>query len=250
MRHPRTTVVLATAGALGLAAVPVLAQEIADTPAAATATESEQAAPAEPAEPGAEPSAEPSDRDASEESVAPGRHRGPGHFGPMVDQLSDDFAEELADELGLEPDEVADAIDRVRERWADDFVATLEEHRAELAERMDERLDQAVEEGALTQDQADALADLFAGDQRPGPGMLDGLTDEQREALDALREWAGEALGERGWGFGPGGHGPGGHAPGAQRGGSDDGDTTTDDLSDRDTPSDVPTVEESMLQTT
>ncbi|MBY5161879.1 hypothetical protein [Salsipaludibacter albus] len=244
MRHPRTTVALATAGALGLAVVPVIAQEIADPPAAATATESEQA------EPGVAPSAEPSDRDASEESVAPGRHRGPGHFGPMVDQLSDDFAEELADELGLEADEVADAIDRIRERWTEDFAATLEEHKAEIAERMGDRLDQAVEEEALTQEQADALADLFAGGQRPGPGMLDELTDEQREALDALREWAGEALGERGWGLGPGGHGPGDHAPGDWRGGSDDGDAPRDDSSDQDTPSDVPTVEESMLQTT
>lgn len=60
------------------------------------------------------------------------------------------FAEALADELGIEQDRVEDALAAVRERlraeWEEQARAALEE-----------RLAQAVEDGDLTQEQADAI---------------------------------------------------------------------------------------------
>lgn len=252
MKHPRTTIALATAGALTLAAVPVIAQEVAADPDAATATES-------PGDASESPS-DASDRAERAPDTRTRAHRtrpGPGGFGPMVDQLSDDFAAELADELGLSAEEVEDAIDRIRERWTEDFEATLEEHRQEAQDRMAEHLDQAVEDGALTPEQADALSDLFAGGEGFGPGRFPELTDDQRDALDALREWAGEQLGEEGWGGGLR-HGPGGPKGwfGGERSGPDD--RSTDDGADEEATEsgadpfteDGAAATESSLQTT
>lgn len=262
MRHPRTTVALATAGALSLAAVPVLAQGIADTPGAATASPDAT----DDATGGATNEASPdagdttTDRE-SDSSRARERRGGHGHFGPMVEELSDDFAEELADELGLSPDEVADAIDRIRERWTEDFRATMEEHREEAGERLAEQLDAAVVDGALTQEQADELADLFASEDL-GPGKFEDLTDEQRDALEALRDHVGEQFTGRGWGpskrRGPGGPG-GGRGDHASPDQGDAGDDSTDDSTDGATenstegsadPFSEPTTRESVLQAT
>jgi hypothetical protein len=60
------------------------------------------------------------------------------------------FTEALAAELGLEADEVADAIAAVR----DDLVA---ERQAARHEALQARLDAAVDAGDLTREQADAL---------------------------------------------------------------------------------------------
>jgi protein-disulfide isomerase-like protein with CxxC motif len=62
------------------------------------------------------------------------------------------FAEALAAELGLPTDEVAAAIDTVQEQLR-------AEHDAARAAALRERLDAAVADGRLTQEQADAIAE-------------------------------------------------------------------------------------------
>jgi transcriptional regulator with XRE-family HTH domain len=58
----------------------------------------------------------------------------------------DVFAETLADELGLSEDEIADALEAARE-------ASFEAHR----DQMEQRLDDAVESGRLSEKEADAI---------------------------------------------------------------------------------------------
>lgn len=62
------------------------------------------------------------------------------------------FTEALAAELDLPVDEVDAALSAVREQM-------VEERRERRATALDERLDEAVASGALTQEQADAIAD-------------------------------------------------------------------------------------------
>jgi hypothetical protein len=80
------------------------------------------------------------------------------------------FADALAEELGLDTDTVAEAIATVREELQ-------AERRAERLAVLQERLDQAVADGELTQEQADALiaaheAGVIGG--RRGPGGRHG----------------------------------------------------------------------------
>lgn len=74
------------------------------------------------------------------------------------------FVEELATELDLPTEQVDTALTAVREQLA-------AEHRADVTERMIERLDAAVADGALSQEQADAIAaaaeEGLLGDLRP-----------------------------------------------------------------------------------
>ena len=63
------------------------------------------------------------------------------------------FAEALAEQLDLDADTVADAIDAVRE----EMQATRQ---AEMQARRQARLDDLVESGELTQEEADTLADI------------------------------------------------------------------------------------------
>jgi hypothetical protein len=58
----------------------------------------------------------------------------------------DVFAEALADELGLSEDEIVDALEAARE-------ASFEAHR----DQMEQRLDEAVESGRLSENEADAI---------------------------------------------------------------------------------------------
>ena len=62
------------------------------------------------------------------------------------------FAAALADELDLPVDRVEDALTAVRERL-------VEERRDERRAMLEQRLDDAVADGALTQEQADAILD-------------------------------------------------------------------------------------------
>lgn len=135
----KTMVALAATGALGLASVPVLAQETTtdDTPVREM------------------------DRD----------------------ECHDELAAALAEELGLETEEVATALDGVMEEQH-------ETRRAQVQDRRQERFDAAVENGELTQEQADELAEQWQ--QRAGDGEL-GFGPQ----------------GRRGGPDGPGG--PGGH---------------------------------------
>jgi hypothetical protein len=68
------------------------------------------------------------------------------------DELQADFAEALAAELNLPTERVEDALANVREQF-------LSERREHHRERLQERLDEAVAAGALTQEQADAIAE-------------------------------------------------------------------------------------------
>jgi hypothetical protein len=79
-----------------------------------------------------------------------------------------DFAERLAEELGADADEVAAALETVREEMAT-------ERAAERLAALEERLAQAVEDGDLTQEQADAILEaaesgVLGGMGGPGGG--------------------------------------------------------------------------------
>jgi hypothetical protein len=62
-----------------------------------------------------------------------------------------DFLEALADELGIEVEDLEDAIESVKE-----------EFRADARERFRERLDQAVEEGRLSQREANRIRRMWS----------------------------------------------------------------------------------------
>lgn len=71
------------------------------------------------------------------------------------------FAEELASELGLPPEQVEAALEAVHERLH-------AERRAERLAALEERLDEAVAEGALTREQADAILAAAEAGVLPG----------------------------------------------------------------------------------
>lgn len=73
------------------------------------------------------------------------------------------FAEALAEELDLPVADVQAALEAVRERFQ-------EEHGAERIERLTQRLDAAVADGSLTQEQADAILEAAEAGVLPGPG--------------------------------------------------------------------------------
>jgi hypothetical protein len=81
------------------------------------------------------------------------------------------FAEALADELGLPMDQVSEAITAARERLASEW-------REQRTARLRERLDAAVADGQLTQEQADAILEAAEAGVLPdaplGPGRALG----------------------------------------------------------------------------
>ncbi len=81
-----------------------------------------------------------------------------------------ELAERLAEELGLDTDEVAEALETV-------MTELREEHQAERLAALEERLAEAVEAGRLTQEQADAILEAAkSGDlQPPRRGMRGGM---------------------------------------------------------------------------
>lgn len=77
-----------------------------------------------------------------------------------------EFTEKLADELGVSEDEVSSALENVREEMRED-------RQAEHTDRLKQRLDDAVANGSLTQEQADAIVEAAksgALDRERGPG--------------------------------------------------------------------------------
>ncbi|WP_433134564.1 hypothetical protein ACQPWW_25850 [Micromonospora sp. CA-240977] len=80
-----------------------------------------------------------------------------------------EFAEALAKELGVPTDKVTAALEKVREqhRPADrPQRPSAEDRKAALKQR----LDQAVKDGKLTQEQADAITKAIEAGVFPGPG--------------------------------------------------------------------------------
>lgn len=146
MKITRTMAALAATAGLGLVAVPVLAQDATDTP---TDTASPDTATTD------EPEDTPSERatvDPSETDDVRGHHGG--------GLVGEDLAQQLADELGIDVDDVTAALDTIRDRWEDERAATMEEFRAEAEERRTQAMEDAVADGTLTQDQADLLTEL------------------------------------------------------------------------------------------
>lgn len=79
-----------------------------------------------------------------------------------------DFAKRLAEELGVDADKVAAALEKVR--------GELEsERQAEHLSELESRLDQAVEDGGLTQKQADAILEAAKNGVFPGRGGPGGF---------------------------------------------------------------------------
>lgn len=77
------------------------------------------------------------------------------------------FAEALADELDLAVDDVSAALEAVRDRLEDD-------RRAAARAALEERLSAAVDDGDLTQEQADAILDAHEAGVFPGRGGWHG----------------------------------------------------------------------------
>jgi hypothetical protein len=87
------------------------------------------------------------------------------------------FAEELAKELGVPAEKVTAALEKLRERHQADRPDLGEWRGGTAADRqaaLKERLDQAVKDGKLTQEQADAIAEAVESGVFPGPGMWGG----------------------------------------------------------------------------
>lgn len=70
------------------------------------------------------------------------------------------FAEALATELGIDQERVESALETVHEQLQ-------EQRRTRAHEVLSERLDQAVEDGALTREQADAILEAHDSDVFP-----------------------------------------------------------------------------------
>lgn len=79
-----------------------------------------------------------------------------------------EFAESLARELGVPTDEVTAALEKLREQHRADRPErpSTEDRQAKLKER----LDRAVKDGKLTQEQADAVLEAVDAGAFPGPG--------------------------------------------------------------------------------
>ncbi|MFG2059013.1 hypothetical protein ACGFI9_33840 [Micromonospora sp. NPDC048930] len=79
-----------------------------------------------------------------------------------------EFAEALAKELGVSTDKVTAALEKLREQHQGDRPQrpSTEDRQAMLKER----LDQAVKDGKLTQEQADAVLKAAEAGVFPGPG--------------------------------------------------------------------------------
>ncbi|WP_431935057.1 hypothetical protein [Micromonospora sp. RP3T] len=82
-----------------------------------------------------------------------------------------EFAEALAKELGVPADKVTAALEKLREqRQADRPERPTPPSAQDRQAALKERLDQAVEDGKLTQEQADAVLKAAEAGVFPGPG--------------------------------------------------------------------------------
>ncbi|RBI97582.1 hypothetical protein [Micromonospora provocatoris] len=82
-----------------------------------------------------------------------------------------EFAEALAEELGVSTDKVTAALEKLHEQRQGDRPERPERPSAEDRQAaLKERLDQAVTDGKLTQEQADAVLKAAEAGVFPGPG--------------------------------------------------------------------------------
>ncbi|MBB4960982.1 hypothetical protein [Micromonospora polyrhachis] len=92
-----------------------------------------------------------------------------------------EFAKALADELGVPQDKVEAALTKLREQhkaevaekrdeWKQRAGENADENKADRQAKLKERLDQAVADGKLTQEQADAIVKAYEAGVLPGPG--------------------------------------------------------------------------------
>ncbi|MFU8873079.1 hypothetical protein [Micromonospora sp. SL4-19] len=99
-----------------------------------------------------------------------------------------EFADALAKELGVPTDKVTAALEKLKEQHKGDRPErpSTKDRQEQLKDRqaqLKERLDQAVKDGKLTQDQADAVLKAVEAGVFPGPGGhghrgWDGQTDK------------------------------------------------------------------------
>jgi hypothetical protein len=134
---------LATAGALGLGiAVPAVA--FADNGSPSPAPSGSTSAP--------------------EKRDGDGERRGP----ERGKELGEKFAKALAEELGVPEEKVTAALEKLREQHKPEKPEG--DRGTDRRAGLEERLEQAVKDGKLTQEQADAVKAAFDADVLPGPG--------------------------------------------------------------------------------
>ncbi|MFI0795498.1 hypothetical protein ACH4OY_22890 [Micromonospora rubida] len=107
----------------------------------------------------------------AEEGSTPSASSSEGDRQQQQADRKSEFAEALAKELGVSTDKVTAALDKVREQNKADRPERAE--RPDAADRqaaMKERLDQAVKDGKLTQEQADAITKAAEAGVFPGGG--------------------------------------------------------------------------------
>ncbi|WP_328344162.1 hypothetical protein [Micromonospora sp. NBC_00421] len=83
-----------------------------------------------------------------------------------------EFAEALATELGVDTDKVTAALEKVRAQHKDQVKGDRPERPSaeDRQAKLTERLAQAVKDGKLTQEQADAITKAVEAGVFPGPG--------------------------------------------------------------------------------
>lgn len=89
------------------------------------------------------------------------------------EQRQAEFADALAKELGVPADKVTAALEKLREqRQADRPERPQPPSTQDRQAALKERLDQAVKDGKLTQEQADAVLKAAEAGVFPGPGGM------------------------------------------------------------------------------
>ncbi|MEU4775182.1 hypothetical protein [Micromonospora sp. NPDC023644] len=113
------------------------------------------------------------------DTPTPGASTSAAEDGDRQQQRADrqaEFAEKLAQELGVDADKVTAALEKLREEHkpADRPARGDKGDAADRQAAMKERLAQAVEDGKLTQEQADAVTAAAEAGVLPGPGGRGG----------------------------------------------------------------------------
>lgn len=102
----------------------------------------------------------------------------------------------IAEKFNLSESDVQAVFDEQAEARRDEMKAKHEEMRAKHDEKFDEMLAQAVEDGELTQSQADAITDKRDEVQAYAETLKDEAPKDRREQMkeqmDELRAWAEE----------------------------------------------------------